>query len=85
MTARRRQSLVGSHLSVLVDAPGVGRTHREAPEIDGVVHMPADLVPGSIVDVVARGAAGPDLWAESPDPDSLADSLEAQELLARVM
>ena len=33
---RRRQSLVGSTLSVLVDSPGVARSYREAPEIDGV-------------------------------------------------
>ena len=40
VTARRRQSLVGSTLSVLVDSPGVGRSYREAPEIDGVIHVP---------------------------------------------
>jgi ribosomal protein S12 methylthiotransferase len=96
VTAGRRESLIGSRLSVLVDAPGVGRTHREAPEIDGVVHLPGHLVPGSIVEVIATGAAGPDLWAESPAPDSpdpdslpdsiadsLPDSIAEHELLAR--
>ena len=35
ITARRRDELIGTRVEVLVDAPGVGRTHREAPEIDG--------------------------------------------------
>jgi hypothetical protein len=58
-------------MSVLVDSPGVGRTHREAPEIDGVIHVPSDLAPGSVVDLIATGAAGPDLWAEIPDADQV--------------
>ena len=55
-------------MRVLVDAPGVGRTHREAPEIDGIVNIPETLVAGSLLDVVATGAAGPDLWAEVAGP-----------------
>jgi hypothetical protein len=55
-------------MNVLVDGPGVGRTHREAPEIDGIVHIPESLASGTIVDVVATGAAGPDLWAEVAGP-----------------
>ena len=35
----RRDELIGRDVEVLVDAAGVGRTHREAPEIDGVVHV----------------------------------------------
>jgi hypothetical protein len=58
-------------MSVLVDSPGVGRTHREAPEIDGVIHVPSDLAPGLVVDLIATGAAGPDLWAEIPDADQV--------------
>ena len=34
---------MGSTVEVLVDEPGVGRSHREAPEIDGVVDLPAGL------------------------------------------
>ncbi len=55
-------------MRVLVDAPGVGRSHREAPEIDGIVHVPDHLAPGTLADVVATGAAGPDLWAETVGP-----------------
>jgi ribosomal protein S12 methylthiotransferase len=64
ITAERRAALVGTDMTVLVDAPGVGRTHREAPEIDGIIHVPADAEPGRLVDMVATDAAGPDLWAD---------------------
>ncbi len=68
ITGDRRSALVGQTMNVLVDGPGVGRTHREAPEIDGIVHVPESLAPGHLVDVVATGAAGPDLWAEVAGP-----------------
>jgi ribosomal protein S12 methylthiotransferase len=63
ITARRRLDLVGRPIEVLVDAPGVGRSHREAPEIDGVVHLPADLAAGAIATVCVQAAIGPDLVA----------------------
>ena len=63
ITARRRSALVGRRVEVLVDAPGVGRTHREAPEIDGVVSVPRTLPVGAFADVVVTGATGPDLEA----------------------
>ena len=47
ITAARRDALVGQVRQVLVDAPGVGRTVHEAPEIDGVVHLPPELAVGS--------------------------------------
>jgi len=68
ITADRRSALVGTTMRVLVDAPGAARSHREAPEIDGIVHVPVDLPAGTLVDVVATGAAGPDLWAEVAGP-----------------
>lgn len=64
ITARRRADLVGSRTRVLVDGPGVGRSHREAPEIDGVVRLPGGLAVGEFADVVITGASGPDLEAE---------------------
>jgi ribosomal protein S12 methylthiotransferase len=63
ITARKRASLVGSTVEVLVDEPGVGRSHREAPEIDGIIEVPASLAPGTLVDVVVVAAEGPDLQA----------------------
>ena len=63
ITAHRRDALVGRDVDVLVDTPGVGRTHREAPEIDGVVSLPLRLRPGTFAEVEVIGAAGPDLEA----------------------
>ncbi|HMC51649.1 MAG TPA: radical SAM protein, partial [Acidimicrobiales bacterium] len=63
ITAARRTALVGSTAEVLVDRPGVARSHREAPEIDGVVLVPMDLEVGEIVEVEISGAIGPDLEA----------------------
>ncbi|MGI8758059.1 MAG: MiaB/RimO family radical SAM methylthiotransferase [Acidimicrobiales bacterium] len=63
ITARRRDDLVGAEVEVLVDRPGIGRTFREAPEIDGVVHVPAHLSTASLATVTIAAAAGPDLVA----------------------
>jgi ribosomal protein S12 methylthiotransferase len=66
ITARRRDALIGRVMKVLVDAPGVARSHREAPEIDGIVSVPRDLPVGELVKVTVTGAAGPDLEAVEP-------------------
>ncbi|MDE0160665.1 MAG: 30S ribosomal protein S12 methylthiotransferase RimO [Acidimicrobiaceae bacterium] len=63
ITARRRDLLVGRRVEVLVDEPGTGRTHREAPEIDGVVHVPAGLAAGTFARVTVTAATGCDLEA----------------------
>jgi len=65
LTAERRAAMVGERIEVLVDAPGIGRSHREAPDIDGVVHLPGSLAVGEFHKVVVTGAAGPDLWADA--------------------
>ena len=65
ITAARREALIGHTLEVLVDRPGVGRSHREAPEIDGIVRVPATLAVGSTAKVVVTGAEGPDLEART--------------------
>ena len=67
VTAARRDALVGLDVEVLVDQPGVGRTYREAPEIDGVVNVPTSLVAGAFATVRVTGATGPDLDAERCD------------------
>ena len=64
ITAARRDELVGSEVEVLVDAPGVARSHREAPEIDGIVVVPEDLEVGAFHRVRITGAEGPDSQAE---------------------
>ena len=63
ITAAGRDALIGATRQILVDAPGQGRTVHEAPEIDGIVHLPDDLAVGSLVDVTITGAEGPDLSA----------------------
>lgn len=63
ITARRRDELIGHEVEVLVDTSGVGRSHREAPEIDGVVHVGHDLAVGELHSVVVVDALGPDLVA----------------------
>ncbi len=64
ITAEHRDALVGSEVEVLVDAPGRARSHREAPEIDGVVHVPTTLDVGRFHQVRITAAEGPDLRAE---------------------
>jgi len=58
-----RAALVGERLEVLVDEPGIGRSHREAPEIDGIVNVPASLAVGRLATVTVAGVAGTDLDA----------------------
>ena len=72
ITRTARDALVGAEIDVLVDAVTdeglVGRTHREAPEIDGVVHLEAAgeafARPGAIVRAHVTEAIGPDLVAK---------------------
>ena len=63
ITARRRRDLVGQPLRVLVDRPGEARSHREAPEIDGVISVGPELPVGTWQDLVVTAAIGPDLEA----------------------
>lgn len=63
ITAERRDALIGQRVDVLVDAPGIGRSHREAPEIDGIVHLPHEHAVGARVMVDIVDALGPDLVA----------------------
>ena len=64
ITAARRDALVGDTVEVLVDSPGVARSHREAPEIDGIVTVPDHLRVGTLHHVRITGAEGPDSYAE---------------------
>jgi ribosomal protein S12 methylthiotransferase len=65
ITARRRDALIGDTIEVLVDAPGVSRSVREAPEIDGIVEVPQELAVGAFHKVLVTEARGPDLVAEA--------------------
>ena len=61
ITFRKRNDLVGSTCRALVDAPGQARSHREAPEIDGIIAVPAHLTAGSWAQLDITEAMGPDL------------------------
>jgi ribosomal protein S12 methylthiotransferase len=71
ITQAARDALVGDELEVLVDGTDdesgepVGRSHREAPEIDGVVRISGEFArPGARVRARVTSACGPDLLAE---------------------
>jgi ribosomal protein S12 methylthiotransferase len=68
ITAAARDGLLGTEVEVLIDAIAddgslIGRTHREAPEIDGVVYVRGASYarPGAIVTARVDSALGPDL------------------------
>jgi ribosomal protein S12 methylthiotransferase len=71
ITQAARDALVGADIDVLIDhadddtGEAVGRSHREAPEIDGVVRIPGAFAPpGARVRARVTEACGPDLVAE---------------------
>ena len=68
ITAAKRDQLIGREVEVLVDAPGLARSYREAPEIDGVITVPEQLAVGQFHTVRVTDALGPDLMAEAVSP-----------------
>jgi ribosomal protein S12 methylthiotransferase len=76
ITAARRDALIGDTVEVLVDRPGIGRSHREAPEIDGVVLVDASLATGSFVEVDVVDAIGSDLIAAGADLSAISETLD---------
>ncbi len=65
ITARRRDALVGTVQRLLVDRPGVARSVRECPEIDGVVMVDASIEVGTLFDGRVVASRGIDLEAVS--------------------
>ncbi len=55
------QRCVGRTLRVLVERPGLGRSHADAPEIDGTVRFTGQANVGEFCDVRITGAAEYDL------------------------
>jgi ribosomal protein S12 methylthiotransferase len=71
VTRAARDALIGAEVDVLVDGTDdengepLGRTHREAPEIDGVVRIAGGFArPGARVRARVTSACGPDLVTE---------------------
>lgn len=67
ISAEINQKMVGRSLQVLVEGVGdgisVGRSYRDAPEIDGLVIIDAELEPGRMVEVEVIAADEYDLEA----------------------
>ncbi len=64
ITEDLRAQLVGTQTKVLVEAEGEARSFREAPEIDGIIHVPESLRAGKFYEVKITGVSGCDLHAE---------------------
>lgn len=68
----RNQALVGKTLPVLVEeirnGVAIGRSYRDAPEIDGLVYAEGSAKPGEIVPVMVSGAMVHDLMGSVVAP-----------------
>jgi len=60
ISANRLQRKIGKTIRVIVDAPGVGRSTADAPEIDGVVSFKGGK-PGEFAEVLIQRASAHDL------------------------
>lgn len=65
ITARRRDALVGTRQQLLIDAPGIARSVRECPEIDGIVMVEPSLSVGTFAECEIVASHGTDLEAVS--------------------
>jgi len=65
ISLEKNQALVGQTLNVLVEGTGdglsLGRSYRDAPEIDGMVIIEGEVPPGEMVPVRISGAMAYDL------------------------
>ncbi len=70
ISAAKRSSKIGTVQDLIIDHANehgaIGRTRGDAPEIDGVVHLPGytELNPGDWVSAEITGADEYDLWVE---------------------
>lgn len=64
ITQKKRVGLLGTNVKALVDSPGVARSFREAPEIDGIIKIDKEFRSGQYLDLVISGSEGPDLMGE---------------------
>ena len=67
ISLERNQSLVGRSMDVLIEGQGdgisIGRSYRDAPEIDGLVIIEGDIPVGDLVTARISGAMAYDLTA----------------------
>jgi ribosomal protein S12 methylthiotransferase len=87
ISLERNQEFVGRTLPILVEGYGddisIGRSYRDAPEIDGLVIVPGELPLGEIVPVRIDGAMTYDLTAtpELNDPQVIGLNSLNQQLI----
>ncbi len=64
ISARKLKAKVGKRLKVLVDAPGIGRSSADAPEIDGTVKFSggSPVKPGEFAEVLIERSDKHDLF-----------------------
>jgi ribosomal protein S12 methylthiotransferase len=78
ISLRKNQALVGRILEVLIEGVGdglsVGRTYRDAPEIDGLVLVEGEWPVGQFLPVRITGAMTYDLIGVAASPTSSPDS-----------
>jgi ribosomal protein S12 methylthiotransferase len=65
ISAAFHDSQIDRTLRVLVETPGIARSYRDAPEIDGVVFVDENLPVGAFADVTIVDGFGYDLIAEN--------------------
>lgn len=69
ISSAKLQNKIGSTVEILIDSVdeqgAIGRTHADAPEIDGKIYLDGitDLSPGDFVEARVTGADEYDLWA----------------------
>jgi ribosomal protein S12 methylthiotransferase len=81
ISLEKNQEWIGKSLKVLIESEAstedrrssilVGRSHRDAPEIDGLVYVQGEAGLGEIVDVQVDAAEPYDLFGSLPDPQAL--------------
>jgi ribosomal protein S12 methylthiotransferase len=76
ITSHKRDELLDQKITVLVDEPGIARSFREAPEIDGVVQVPESLKVGQFYEVTIEQVFGPDVIAAT-SPVNLLDGVRS--------
>jgi ribosomal protein S12 methylthiotransferase len=84
VSLEKNQTFVGKTLPVLVEGFGdgisVGRSYRDAPEIDGLVIVPGDLPVGEILPIRIDGAMAYDLTGYPEGTENLLKPANALEL-----
>jgi ribosomal protein S12 methylthiotransferase len=75
ISLERNQAFVGHSLDVLIEGVGqgisIGRSYRDAPEIDGLVLVKGEISAGQIIPVRINGAAVYDLSGVASPPKKI--------------